>query len=75
MNRTKPASTGYRNHRYYGVAEAAVFAESCEKYEQASKLWLRATKLAKRPVNAQWSEHRGQYCMSALRNGWSYIKK
>lgn len=75
MNQSKPDRTRARNHRYYAVAEAAALAESGEKYEQASKLWLRAMKLAKRPVNAQWAEHRSQCCMSAFRNGWSYIKK
>ncbi|MBA8870072.1 ANR family transcriptional regulator [Pantoea agglomerans] len=63
-----------RNQRYYAVAEAAAFAERCEKFDQAGKLWLRAMKLALRPMNAQWAEHRSQCCMSALRNGWSYIR-
>ncbi|WP_312041107.1 ANR family transcriptional regulator [Pantoea eucalypti] len=74
MNQNKTASKRDCNYFYYAAAETAAFAESCGKYAQAKKLWLRAMKLAKRPINAQWAEHRSQFCMSALRNGWSYFK-
>ncbi|WP_337021624.1 ANR family transcriptional regulator [Pantoea anthophila] len=64
-----------RNNRYHAVAEAAAIAELQGKYEQAGKLWMRAMKLARKPANAQWSEHRSQYCTSASRHGWSYRTK
>jgi hypothetical protein len=60
-----------RNNRYYFVAEAAAMAERFGQYEKAGDLWLKAMMLARRQVNAEWSEHRSHYCQSVLRNGWS----
>lgn len=60
-----------RNTRYYNVAEAAALAERFREYARAGDLWLKAMRLARRQVNAEWSEHRSQYCQSVLRNGWS----
>ncbi|MCS3401350.1 MULTISPECIES: ANR family transcriptional regulator [Pantoea] len=61
-----------RNVRYYTVAEAAAFAESRGQYEHAEKLWSQATKLARNIINVEWAEHRNHYCLSVIRNGWSY---
>lgn len=75
MIKIKHSGDNGRNNRYNAVAEAAAHDEAQGKYDKAVKLWLRAKKLARKPINAQWSEHRSQYCISALRNGWSYLKK
>lgn len=74
MNQRKYLRKRVRNTRYYAVAEAAALAEMAGKHEQAGKLWLKAMKLAKRQINAEWSDHRNQYCLSVLRNGWSQKK-
>lgn len=74
MNQKKYDLKKNRNTRYFHVAEAAALAESFGHYEQAGKLWLKAMKLAKRRINAEWSGHRNQYCSSVLRNGWSQKK-
>ncbi|WP_175501709.1 MULTISPECIES: ANR family transcriptional regulator [Pantoea] len=71
MRQGKPLKRNIRNIRYYNTAEAAAIAENFGHYEKAGKLWLKAMKLAMRQVNAEWSEHRSQFCQSVLRNGWS----
>lgn len=71
MGPEKKVRKSARNIRYYSVAESAVAAEHQGHYEKAETLWLKAAKLAKRQVNADWSEHRSQFCISAIRNGWS----
>lgn len=61
----------YRNTRYYSVAETAARAERFGQYGQASKLWHKAIKLARKEINACWSAHRAELCKSIIRNGWS----
>lgn len=60
-----------RNDRYNSVAESAARAERSGQYEQASKLWRKAIKLARKEINACWSAHRAELCESIIRNGWS----
>lgn len=60
-----------RNDRYYSVAELAARAERFGQYEQASKLWRKAIKLARKEINACWSAHRAELCNNIIRNGWS----
>lgn len=60
-----------QNDHYYSVAESAARAERSGQYEQASKLWRKAIKLARKEINACWSVHRSELCKSIIRNGWS----
>ncbi|KAJ9430500.1 MULTISPECIES: ANR family transcriptional regulator [Enterobacterales] len=71
MSQGMSVKRNVRNIRYYYVAEAAAIAESFGEYERAGKLWLKASRLSRRQINAEWSEHRSQFCHSVLRNGWS----
>jgi len=74
MCQVKSACSKSPKHRYCIVAAEAAFAENRGKHDKAVKLWLRSVKLAKNRINAEWAENRSQYCLSALRNGWSHIK-
>jgi len=74
MSQVKSACSKSPGHRYSIVAAEAAFAENSGKHDKAVKLWRRSVKLAKNRINAEWAENRSQYCMSALRNGWSHIK-
>lgn len=75
MNQGKHVRKRVRNPRYYTAAEAAAFNEKSGKFDEAGKLWLRAKKLAKNPLNSEWALIRSQYCMRASHNGWSHNKE
>jgi len=74
MSQDKSACSKQKKYRYYLVAAEAAFAENSGKHDKALKLWLRSVKLAKNRSNAEWAENRSQYCLSAIRNGWSHLK-
>ncbi|MGV2880653.1 MULTISPECIES: ANR family transcriptional regulator [Pantoea] len=74
MSQVKSACSKSSEHRYYILAAEAAFAENSGEHDKAVKLWLRSVRLAKNRINAEWAENRSQYCLSALRNGWSHIK-
>lgn len=69
MSTTKPGKS--INGSFNLIAQKAVEAEIQGDYEAAADLWSAATRLAKKNVNIQWAEHRNQFCLSILRNGWS----
>lgn len=74
MSQVKSACSKSSEHRYYILAAEAAFAENSGEHDKAVKLWLRSVRLAKNRINTEWAENRSQYCLSALRNGWSHIK-
>ncbi|MGJ0479908.1 ANR family transcriptional regulator [Pantoea agglomerans] len=74
MNQCTHSRKRLRNPRFFTAAEAAAFNEKNGKFDEAGKLWLRAKKLAKNPMNIEWAGNRNQYCIRALHNGWSHIK-
>lgn len=58
------------NVAYYRVANKAVVAERCGKYEEAVKLWREARDEALDVNNQQWATDRIEFCGTAVARGW-----
>lgn len=48
---------------YFRSAREAMRLEQAEEYDRAAKVWAKANRESRNPVNQQWSDNRSDFCI------------
>ena len=48
---------------YYRTAREALRLEQAGEYDRAAKVWAKANRESRNPVNQQWSDNRADFCI------------
>lgn len=48
---------------YFRSAREAIRLEQSGEYDRAAKVWARANRESRNPVNQQWSDNRSDFCI------------
>lgn len=48
---------------YFRSAREAVRLEQAGEYDRAAKVWAKANRESRNPVNQQWSDNRSDFCI------------
>ncbi|WP_368913472.1 ANR family transcriptional regulator [Mixta calida] len=51
---------------YYRAAREAARVERAGEYDRAAKIWAKANRASRNPVNQHWSEKRSDFCLMHL---------
>ncbi|MFV8770809.1 ANR family transcriptional regulator [Yersinia enterocolitica] len=59
----------FQNHDsplYYQAAREAAQIEREGDYRQAAKVWTKAARTSRNPLNQEWSENRSDFCIMQI---------
>ncbi|EPO7914499.1 TPA: ANR family transcriptional regulator [Citrobacter koseri] len=51
------------NPLYFRSAREALRLEQAGEYDRAAKVWAKANRESRNPVNQQWSDNRSDFCI------------
>ncbi|ECG8599327.1 ANR family transcriptional regulator [Salmonella enterica subsp. salamae] len=51
---------------YFRSAREAMRLEQAGEYDRAAKVWAKANRESRNPVNQQWSERRSDFCLMQI---------